>query len=127
MAGLSRYAQRELLDHVNGVGAYTPATHRYVALLTAGAECAGATYARQECDAWSAASDADPAVSANTSAVTFTTNAGDDWGTITRFAIYDALSGGNLLWDATALAVSKVIAEGDTVAFAVGALELTLD
>ena len=127
MAGMSRYLQRAVLNHVNKGSAYTPPTHIYVALLTASAECAGTGYAREICDAWDAASDADPAVAANTGAIDFGTAGGADWGTLTRFALYDALTGGNLLWDITALTDSKVINSGDPVSFAAGALTLSLD
>jgi len=48
MAGFSRYAQRELLDHLLKVGAYTPPTNIYVALFNAGpTECTGTAYARE--------------------------------------------------------------------------------
>lgn len=103
MAGMSRYLQREILDHVNGTG-----------------------YERIVCDTWDAASDADPSVSANTGAIDFGT-AGSDWGVVTRFAIYDALTGGNLLWDITALTASKTIEMGDPVTFDAGDLVLTQD
>lgn len=125
MAGLSRYAQRELLDHING-SSFTAPTNRYVALFTASAECTGTGYARELCNSWTAASDADPSVSSNSAIIDFGTG-NSDWGTITRFAIYDALTGGNLLWDITALTASKVINTGDPVSFPVGDLDLTLD
>lgn len=125
MAGLSRYAQRELLDHING-SSFTAPTNRYVALLTASAECSGTGYARELCNSWSAASDADPSVSSNSAIIDFGTG-NSDWGTITRFAIYDAITGGNLLWDITALTASKVINTGDPVSFPIGDLDLTLD
>lgn len=125
MAGLSRYAQRELLDHMNGAS-FTAPTNRYVALFTAAAECAGTGYARKLCNSWTVASDADPSVSENSAIIDFGTG-NSDWGTITRFAIYDALSAGNLLWDITALTASKVINTGDPVTFPIGALDLTMD
>jgi len=125
MAGLSRYAQRELLDHING-SSFTAPTNRYVALFTAAAECSGTGYARELCNSWTAASDADPSVSSNSAIIDFGTG-NADWGTLTRFAIYDASTGGNLLWDITALTASKVINTGDPVSFPVGDLDLTLD
>jgi len=126
MAGLSRYSQRALLNHLLKGTAYTQATHIYVALLTASAECAGTGYAREICDGWDAATDADPSVADNTAIIDFGTG-NTDWGTLTRFALYDASTGGNLLVDITALTASKTINTGDPVTFAAGALTISLD
>ena len=127
MAGFSRYAQRELLDHVMKVGAYTPATHLYVALYNTGpTECTGTGYERELCDTWDAATDADPSVVDNTNIIDFG-NGAADWGTLTHFAILDADSGGNLITDITALTANKTVGAGDPVTFAAGALDITLD
>jgi len=133
MAGFSRYLQQELLDHVLKTEAYTQPTHVYVALMTAtpsdtggGTECAGTGYARVICDAWNAATAASPSVADNTSIIDFGTAGGADWGTVTHLALYDALTGGNLLgW--VALTISKTINNGDPVTFPAGALDVTLD
>jgi hypothetical protein len=108
------------------VGSYTAPTNLYVALLTASAECSGTGYAREICNGWDAATDADPSVVDNTAIIDFGTGAAD-WGTLTRFAIYDALTGGNLITDITALTASKTVGAGDPVTFAAGALQVTLD
>jgi len=129
MAGLSRYAQRELLDHLMKVGSYTPATHIYVALLTAAdTECTGTDYAREICDSWDAATDADPCVVDNTGIIDFGTAGSGGWGTITHFRLSDAATGGtNWLTDATALSIEKTVNEGDPVTFPAGDLDITLD
>ena len=127
MAGLSRYLQREVLDHILKVGAFTAPTHIYVALFNAGpAECTGTGYAREICDAWDAATDADPAVCDNTNIIDFGTGAAD-WGTLTHFALYDDPTAGNLLCDITALTANKVINASDPVTFPAGALDVTAD
>jgi len=126
MAGFSRYYQRALLNHALKGTALTQPTHIYVALLTASAECAGTGYAREICDGWDAASDADPSVAANTAIIDFGTG-NTDWGELTRFALYDAATGGNLLTDITALTASKTINTGDPVTYAAGALAVSLD
>lgn len=127
MAGLSRYAQRKLLDHVMKVSAYTPPTNIYVALFNAGpTECAGTGYAREVCNAWDAATDADPAVCDNTGIIDFGTG-NADWGTLTHFALYDDPTAGNLLWDITALTANKTINTGDPVSFPAGDLDVSLD
>ena len=127
MAGFSRYLQRKLLDHVLKTGAYTPPTHIHVALFNAGpTECTGTAYAREQCDVWDAASDADPSVAANTGVIDFG-NGAADWGELTHFALYDDPTAGNLLSDITALTAPKVINAGDPVSFPAGDLEVTLD
>lgn len=126
MAGFSRYYQRALLNHALKGTALTQPTNIYVALLTASAECTGTGYAREICNSWTAASDADPSVSSNVAAIDFG-NGAADWGTLTRFALYDASTGGNLLTDITALTAEKTIGAGDPVSFAIGALTVSLD
>jgi hypothetical protein len=127
MAGYSRYYQRLLLNFIMKRTTTSPVpTHYYVALFTASAECAGTGYARQICDGWDAATDADPSVALNTAIVNFGTG-NADWGDLTRFALYDALTGGNLCSDITALTNHKVINTGDPVTFAAGALAHSLD
>ena len=74
---------------------------------------------------WAAATAADPSVKANSAVLTSAavTTAG---GTVTHYAIYTASSGGTQRTDWTALASSKVLAVGDRVEWAVGALQVTL-
>lgn len=115
------------MNHALKGTALTQPTHIYVALLTASAECAGTGYARVICDGWDAASDADPSLSANTSEIDFGSAGGADWGTLTRFALYDSLTGGNLITDITDLTASKVINSGDPVSFPAGDLVVSLD
>ena len=127
MAGFSRYAQRELLDHILKVGSYTAPTNIYVALFNAGpTECTGTAYARELCNGWDAATDADPSIADNTGIIDFG-NGAADWGTLTHFALYDNSVGGNLLTDITALAANKVINDGDPVSFPAGDLDVSLD
>lgn len=133
MAGLSQYAQQELLDHLLKVGAYTPPTHIYVGLFTAapsdvggGTEVSGVDYARVQHDSWNAASAASPSVADNNGVVQFANPGSGGWGTVTHFGLFDALTAGNLLgW--AALTVQKTINEGDDVSFPSGDLDVTLD
>ncbi len=53
----------------------------------------------------------------------FTANGGD-WGTITHFALYDAATGGNMLYYG-ALTEDKLIEDGDTLRFAAGSITIT--
>jgi hypothetical protein len=50
---------------------------------------------------------------------------GGSWGTITHFAIFDALTSGNMLFYG-ALTASKVVGDGDTLEFAATDLDITL-
>ena len=62
----------------------------------------------------------------NAAAITFPTASGGSWGTVTYFGIYDALTVGNLLY-IDSLNVSRLIADGDPVEFAIGDLKIFLD
>ena len=110
----------------------------YVALLTiayddawtplATGECPGSTYARAAVTNSSANwTNSTAGSKQNKTAISFTTSAGADWGTIQSFVICDSnsTSAGNALFGAD-LSASQVIAAGNTVSFATGALVITL-
>lgn len=129
MAALSDYAEKLLLDWMMTSGSATRPTAWYVALYTAapsdsggGTEVSTGGYARQSV-AFSAASSPGGTTS-NSGEVSFTAS-GADYGTVTHMGIFDASSGGNLLWHG-ALTASKTIADGDTLTFAVGNIDLTM-
>lgn len=132
MAALSNYLENELMDHVMMKGAYTPPSNIYVALSTANptddasglAEPSGGAYARVSTAAgtWNVAS---AGLIDNASEIAFA-EATANWGTITHVALFDALTGGNMLWHG-ALAASKTVNTGDTFKFPAGALDLSLD
>lgn len=129
MAGsFSNFLENEVLDHLFTAGAYSR-PNTYVALYTVaptdaggGTEVTGGSYARVQVTAWDAASGG---ATANTNAITFPT-ATASWGTVVAFGIHDAASAGNLLaWGD--LSASKAVGSGDTIEFAAGALDITLD
>lgn len=129
MAALSDYAEKLILDWLMTTGSATRPTNWYVALYTAapsdaggGTEVSGSGYTRQSV-AFDAATSGTGTTS-NTGAVTFTA-AGGSWGTISHIGIHDASTGGNLLWHGSLLA-SKTIADGDTLEFAIGNIDLTV-
>jgi len=124
----TNYLELELLDHVFGGSAYTSPSTVYVALFTSatndagsGTEVTGGAYARQAMAFDAAASGATD----NTSAVEFPT-ATASWGTVSHAAIFDAVSGGNMLAQ-SALTTSKAIGSGDVFRFQAGEFDLTLD
>lgn len=51
--------------------------------------------------------------------------AGGSWGTVTHVGLWDALTGGNLLWWGE-MVTPKVVGSGDTIAFPVGNLSGTV-
>lgn len=73
---------------------------------------------------WAAATAADPSVKANANALT--TAAASGAGTVTHFAVFSASTGGTQRTDWTPLASSRTVASGDTLSWAVGALQVTL-
>lgn len=129
MAALSDHAEKLLLDWLMTSGTATRPTAWYVALYTAapsdsggGTELTGNGYSRQSV-AFDAATSPGGTTS-NSGDVTFTASGGD-WGTVTHIGIHDADSGGNLLWHG-AMTTSKTIADGDTLQFSTGNIDLTI-
>lgn len=134
MAGsFSDHLEDELLDHVFGGGDYSRPATVYVALYTVaptdaggGTECTGGSYARKSVTNndtnFPAASSG---AKSNGTDIEFVEATGD-WGTVVAFAIFDALSGGNMLCWAD-LSANKDIDSGDTAKFAAGELDITLD
>lgn len=129
----SNYLELALLDHLTNVAAFTPPGTFYVGLHTANPGETGATgevatgsYARKDVPAagtdWNAAASG---LADNINAIQFV-QATANWGTITHFSIWDAVSGGNCLLYG-ALAASKVVNSGDYFEFAAGALDITCD
>ena len=120
--------ENSILDHLFRNTAYTSPTTVYAALTTttptdsaAGTEVSGSNYARTAITMGAAASGS----ISNSSAVTFPTPSGS-WGTVTHFEIWDASTAGNrLAWGA--LDASKAPGNGDTVEFAIAALQIDLD
>jgi len=129
MAALSDYAEKLLLDWMMTNGSATRPTAWYVALYTAapsdsggGTEVSGNAYARQAVTF--AAASTPGGTTSNTGAVSFTA-AGGSWGTISHIGIFDTLTSGNLLWHGS-MTASKTIADGDTLEFAIGNIDLTI-
>jgi len=126
MAALSDYAENLLNQWLMTNGVATRPTAWYVALFTtAPSDAGGGTevslggYARQAAT-FTVTGD----TASNSGAISFTAS-GASWGTITHIGIFDAVSAGNLLWHG-ALTASKTIADGDTLEFSTGNIDLTL-
>lgn len=117
MGTISDYLELEWLDHVFENGAFSVPTNIYIALSTADptddasgiAEPVGNNYARKVLNTWNAA--AARAIT-NNGIITFNQASGP-WGTVTHYAIYDAITAGNMLAHGS-LSVAKVIVDGNT-------------
>jgi hypothetical protein len=127
MAALSNYLENALINATLRNTAYTSPTTVYVALFLtdptdagSGTEVSGTPYARKSM-AFNAPSNG---VSVNSAAVEFD-QATSNWGTITHFALFDALTSGNMLYHG-ALTASKVIENGDVFKFASASVTVTL-
>lgn len=127
MAALSNYLENALINATLRNTAYTSPSTVYVGLFTSdptdagsGTEVSGGSYARKSM-AFDAPSNG---ASVNTSAVEFDQATGN-WGTITHFALFDALTTGNMLYHG-ALTTSKTIETGDVFKFADSSVTVTL-
>ena len=129
MAALSDYAEKLSLDWSMTTGSATRPTAWYVALYTAapsdsggGTEVSTGGYARQSVTFGAASSPG--GTTSNTNTVSFTAS-GAGYGTVTHIGIFDNVSGGNLLWHGS-MTASKTVADGDTLEFSIGNIDLTL-
>lgn len=131
MAGFTDYLENKIMDHVVGKTSYTmPST--WIALFTVtpsdtggGTECTGGSYARKATAGsdWTAAA---AGLATNATALTFVTATGSWGGSIVAAALMDASTAGNMLiWGP--LTVAKTVSSGDTLTFAIGDIDFTLD
>lgn len=98
-----------------GANVTEPSTGSYARVATAASD-------------WDAATDADPSVVDNANPIEFPT-ATADWvggSNLTHFVLFDAASSGNVLASGE-LDTPKPVLDGDTISFAAGALEVSLD
>lgn len=128
MGAFTDYLENKLLDHSLGTNTFTKPTAVYLGLFTAapgegggGTEVSGGGYARQAVT-FAAASGG---TTSNSADITFPT-ATANWGTITHVALFDASTGGNMLYYG-ALTSSVVINSGQQFVILAGDLDITLD
>lgn len=140
MSAMSDYLENKIIDWLLRGQAYTPPATAYVGLYTAapsdaggGTEVSGGSYARVAVSSslanWAGtqssgstvASSGTNGTTSNNGAITFPAPTAN-WGTVVAFGVFDASSGGNLLFYAN-LSTSKTINNGDAApSFAAGAL-----
>lgn len=127
MAAISNYLENALINHTLRNTALPSPTAVYVGLFLSdptdantGTQVTGTAYARQPVT-FSAPSNG---ATSNTADIEFPV-AGSDWGTITHLGIFDAATGGNLLYHG-AFTVSKIIQNGDQFIIRAGDLDISL-
>lgn len=132
MSSFSAYLEDAIADWISGSAMPTAPTTTYLALYTSepkdddsGTEVTGGSYARQSISYGLPGSVTDTgttmAINAN---IIFPTATGT-WGSITHFGVFDALSGGNLLFFGS-FTVAKLIESGDTYSVASGDLSILI-
>ena len=122
MAGFTQAYQQTILNWAFPTSAATD----YIGYSTNGTSEA-AIVARTAVGAtgWASATAATPSVKANNAALTSAAASGS--GTITHFAVFDASTAGNQKTDWQALSAFRAVVSGDTLQWAIGALQITLD
>jgi hypothetical protein len=142
MSAKTDYLENKWIDHIFRGTAYTAPTVLAIGLLTAaasdaggGTEVTGGSYARVSLNPsatnWKNTQNSGTGVSSGTGgatsnavAITFPAPTAN-WGTATHFGIWDATTGGNLLYQA-ALTTPRVIASGNPAPnFPIGSLVVT--
>lgn len=119
-----------IIDHILGAASWTPPATVYVALFTttptettSGTEVSGNNYSRvavtNNSTNWPNATNG---LKKNGTAIAFPTPSGS-WGTVAGMAIFDAASGGNMMFYST-LASSRAVAAGEPVYFAANAISI---
>lgn len=133
MAGsYSDYLENKMLDHLFGGVSYPPLPTLYIALFTTapsdlggGIEVSAADYQRLAVDNnltnWPAAVSG---AKSNGTQFLFPV-ATNPWGTVVAFAIFDSISGGNMLGWADTIE-DKIINIGDQASFEIGEIDITL-
>jgi len=144
LAGKSDYLENKFIDWLFRGQSFTAPSSIYVALLTSapsdaggGTEVSGGAYARVQVVSslanWAGtqsvgsttASSGSGGQTSNNGSIVFPSPVGANWGVVTHFGLYDAVSGGNLLYWA-ALTTPKTVNDGDSPpTFLAGALTIT--
>ena len=127
MGSISDYLETKLMDHVFGNGEYSKPATVYLGLSTADptddasglAEPVANNYEREAVTFGAAATRA----IANSGAVTFNQASGA-WGTLTHWALFDALTAGNMMAHGS-LSASKGVVTGNTPSVAIGEVEVS--
>lgn len=133
MSALSDYLEKKIADHILGGGDFTRPATVYVGLFTtsptettSGTEVATGAYARasvtNNATNFPASTDG---TKSNGAEIVFP-EATASWGLVSGFAVFDAATGGNMLFYGN-LGTAKTFGSGDTPKINIGGLSLALD
>lgn len=143
---MSNYLENKIVDYLFRGQPYTPPTNTYVGLLTSAptdvgggneVSTVGTNYSRAmvanslvnwagtQAPGSTVASTGTTGTTSNNASIDFATPS-DTWGTVTHVGLYDAPTGGNLLFFSTLL-VPKTVNTGDAVSFTAGSLSVQID
>lgn len=140
MSKFSNYSETNIIETTLRGAVFPVPAKTYLALFTADPTDANVSanevqtsawpaYARQDAAAgsaistgWSAPADG---VTTNAKVITFSANNGASAVTVTHMAIYDAISGGNMLYHSP-LVSSKTLLVGDVISFGIAAITVTV-
>jgi len=123
MADLSTHAANRFLTWMMTGNAVTrPSSIHAAAFTSPSAEVSGNGYARQTLTF----SNGTNRGTSNTSTATFTASGGN-WGNITHIGLFDAASGGNLLWQGPVASGSKLIENGDELVIQAGSVTISVN
>lgn len=144
MAAMSDFLENKIIDQVFRGQAYSFPATVYVGLFTAspsdvagGTEVSGNNYSRVAVTSslanWAGtqgsgttvASTGNTGTTSNNTQITFTTPSAN-WGTVVAFGMFDAATGGNLLFYGT-LTLAKTVNQGDMVTFPAASLSIQID
>ncbi len=131
----SDYLEQRLIDMVINSGAefsFAAPANVYIALFTAapsdaggGTEVSGTNYVRVDSGAFDAMTGVTDGHSQNSAEIAFAQAGSGGWGLVTAVGMFDASTGGNLLYHAS-LTADKQIDENDTFKVATGDFNITL-
>lgn len=140
MSKFSNYTENNIVETTLRGAAFPVPAGVYVALFTADPTDANVTANEVQTAAWPAYVRKDAAdsaaistgwtasadgVSSNAKVITFPANNGAGSVTVTHIGLYDASTGGNLLYHAP-LVSSKTLLIGDVLSFGIGAITVTV-
>ena len=146
MSAMSNYLENKLVDHIFRGQTFGLPPTLYVGLFlsdpgegTPTGEITGNGYARAQLSPtlanWAGtqgagtttASTGTGGATSNNGVITFPTPTPNQWGQVTHFAIFDALTAGNMLFKGALSGGGKTVNAGDTVTFPAGQLQITFD
>jgi len=123
LADLSTHGANRILTWLmTGSNVARPAHIRAALFTSPTQEVSGNGYARQAITF----SNGNNRGTSNTATANFTATGGG-WGTITHVGLYDAQTGGNLLWQGAVSGGGKLIENGDVLVLQAGAVTITLN